>query len=263
MNTTFFIVYQMTYRPTGQFYIGSTSDKKKRWERHRYEMRKKSHHNHNVNVLLKAGYIEEDWNFEVLSEHDTEQEAKKAEETLIKQNIRSRLCLNVGRHACGGDNITRHPHKKEIISKRTQTQIKNMEAMSEEERKLKWGKSGKENPMYGKKHTAQSKKAVSDANKGCSRNKGIKRSESTKKKLSEIASKRVGEKNPFYGKKHSQQTIEKISAAKKGSKPTNMRKVLIEKNIYESVRHAAKEIGVSPSLVIYRIKSKKWDYHYL
>lgn len=39
---------------------------------------------------------------------------------------------------------------------------------------------------------------------------GIKRSEETKLKLSNIAKLRIGEKNPMYGKKHSEETKEKI-----------------------------------------------------
>ena len=52
---------------------------------------------------------------------------------------------------------------------------------------------GELNPMYGKHHT-----------------------EETKKKISEKARLRIGPKNPFYGKHHTKETKQKIGAASKG-----------------------------------------------
>jgi len=45
---------------------------------------------------------------------------------------------------------------------------------------------------------------------------GIKRSEETKLKLSNIAKLRIGEKNPMYGKKHSEETKEKLRQIRLG-----------------------------------------------
>ena len=45
--------------------------------------------------------------------------------------------------------------------------------------------------------------------------KGRKRSEKTKKLLSDCAKKRVGSKNPFFGKKHSRKTREAISKTRR------------------------------------------------
>lgn len=56
---------------------------------------------------------------------------------------------------------------------------------------------GEENPFYGKKH-----------------------SDETIRKLSENAKKRIGELNPFYGKTHSDESKEKISKANSGNKWT-------------------------------------------
>ena len=53
--------------------------------------------------------------------------------------------------------------------------------------------AGENNPMYGKKH-----------------------SEETRKKMSEHHADVSGENNPFYGKKHSEETRKKMSDAIKG-----------------------------------------------
>lgn len=47
---------------------------------------------------------------------------------------------------------------------------------------------------------------------------GKKRSEETKKKISEsLKGKLIGDKNPFYGKKHTEETLKILSEKKKGS----------------------------------------------
>jgi hypothetical protein len=63
-------------------------------------------------------------------------------------------------------------------------------------------KIGEKNPMFGKKHSEESIRKMSEVHKG------IKLSEETKKKISEAMK---GKKNPFYGKKHTKETLEKLS----------------------------------------------------
>jgi hypothetical protein len=76
-------------------------------------------------------------------------------------------------------------------------------------------KKYKETGIYGAqgyKHTEEYKKKMSQ------KLTGIKRNETTKKKLSEIAKKRVGDKNPMYGRKQTEETKRKISESHKGKK---------------------------------------------
>jgi len=47
---------------------------------------------------------------------------------------------------------------------------------------------------------------------------GIKRSIETRKKMSDVAKKRIGDKNPFYGKHHSEISKNKIKESKTGCK---------------------------------------------
>jgi len=63
---------------------------------------------------------------------------------------------------------------------------------------------GESHPSYGKKHTKETRKKISEVQIG------RKASEETRKKMSEM---RKGENNAFYGKTHSDETRAKISAA--------------------------------------------------
>tara|TARA_Y100001960_G_scaffold281336_1_gene314857 strand:+ start:1585 stop:2130 length:546 start_codon:yes stop_codon:yes gene_type:complete len=91
---------------------------------------------------------------------------------------------------------------------------------------------GKDNGMYGKKHTDETKAHLSKVRKG---------RKWTKRKRESSKGKQVGEKNSFWGKKHTQETKDnirqqalgrkhteeakkKMSEAKKGSKQTEEHK---------------------------------------
>ncbi|TXH17004.1 MAG: hypothetical protein E6R03_04585 [Hyphomicrobiaceae bacterium] len=263
VNASKFVVYQLSYKPTGQYYVGSTANLEKRRKRHFYEMRNRRHHNARIMELIGSGFSECDWDFEVISSHPDEESARQAEEEKLRAHRRCRLCLNVGRHATGGDNLTRHPDKDRIVACRKERQLEVIAKMSVAEKRVKWGKLGKDNPMYGRKHSEHAKAVMSRASLGHSRNKGLKRTQETCEKLSRIASLKVGAKNAFYGKKHSVATKAKLAEANKGRKPANMRPIKVGGVYYEGVTAAARALEVSPALVVYRLKSKKWDYHYL
>lgn len=64
-------------------------------------------------------------------------------------------------------------------------------------------RSGSNNSFYGRKHTEESKKAISDARKG--------------KSNPNMARDVEGEKNPFHGKQHSFETRASMSSMKEGS----------------------------------------------
>jgi group I intron endonuclease len=68
-------------------------------------------------------------------------------------------------------------------------------------------KNGKNNPMYGKEHSNETKEKISKANKG------LKRSEEDKLKMKE---QNGGLNNPMYGKKHNEESVNKIKAKATG-----------------------------------------------
>lgn len=76
--------------------------------------------------------------------------------------------------------------------------------------------SGKNNPFYGKKHTLETRKLLSEKASLRKADKnpfyGKKHTEQNKKKISDFfKGLQVGDKNPFYGKKHTLETKKLIS----------------------------------------------------
>ncbi len=85
------------------------------------------------------------------------------------------LC-NIHIGGSGGDNFTYHPDKQKIIQK-----LKLLSEINKEKNK------GENNPFYGKKHSEETKKIISEINKT-----------------------HTGENNHFYGKNHTEESKEKI-----------------------------------------------------
>lgn len=77
---------------------------------------------------------------------------------------------------------------KESYKKRGGSPLKGRTVSEETRKKMSEASVGEKNAMYGKTHTLE-----------------------VKKKLSDIGKKLTGEKNPFYGKKHSKKTKEMLS----------------------------------------------------
>ena len=69
-----------------------------------------------------------------------------------------------------------------------------------------------------------------------------------------------GENNPFFGKQHSEETKKKLSEIRKGKKPTNMKQVIIDDIIYESLAEASRQIGIPSPTILWRINSKNKKY---
>ena len=85
---------------------------------------------------------------------------------------------------------------------------------------------GEAHPMYGKKHSQESKDKISESCKGRSP------TGETRKKLSDLAKFRIrengghlGEKNPMFGKKHSEKTKEKMCVIASNRSPETKEKM--------------------------------------
>ena len=100
---------------------------------------------------------------------------------------------------------------------------------------------------------------------------GVPKPKKGKANIRKAAIKRVSDPNyinPFAGKHHSLRTKEILSAKArqrydKGILPSNARRIKIGSKVYPSLTEASRCLGVSPALIIYRLKNKKYNYKYL
>ena len=190
-------VYKISNTLSGRYYIGYSTNIDRRFWSHRNKLKKNCHDN----IFLQRSYNldgEDKFKYDIIHICDREEEAKEIElQYLTNLSIRNVL-YNLNYNNSGGDLMTHHPDKEKIIEKRRNSCKETLSKMTPEERSQKYGKIGEKNGMYGKTHTEEVIKKLSELNKGNAYCKGKKASEETKKKLSENAKLRIGEKNPFF-----------------------------------------------------------------
>lgn len=160
--------------PVNKYYVGITSkEPHERWRNGFGYYNQK----HFYNAIKKYGW--ENIDHEVVASNLTEDEAKKFEMLLINKlkSNNKKYGYNI---TIGGDGVTGVKHTKEWC-KQHSNDIK-----------------GENNPMYGKKHTEETLKKISNSRTG----------------------KCVGENNPFYGKHHTEESIKKLLNSRSWYKPS-------------------------------------------
>ncbi len=248
-------VYKITCLSSGKYYIGYSKEINKRCQRHKTLIRTNQH----GNILLQRAYDKygcEDFTFETLHTCSTIDEAKALELQYLEDiNIRPFL-YNMHYNNSGGDTLTYHPNRTEIIEKITKTIIELNNNMTKEEKQQKYGQNGEKNGMYGRTHTDEVKKRSSEMHKGNTYCKGKKASDETRQKLSIVASQRIGDANHFFGKHHSEETKQKISEANKGRMPPITTQLVIDDKYYNSLTDASRELDIPVPTILWRLKSK-------
>jgi len=176
-------LYQFVDNQEVPFYVGITNNVKRRFTEHKAVLKKgKAGKTWPVYNKIRKLIREENYELKmlILKEGLTLDEANCLEiETIAKYKNEGIKLYNL---TAGGDGTTNH---KPVFTEEWKQKLK--EAKSGD----KW--KGENNPFYGKKHTEENKKKMSNSLKG----------------------KFDGEKNPFYGKKHTEENRKMFSETAK------------------------------------------------
>jgi group I intron endonuclease len=201
-------IYCIEHIDSGRKYIGSSTNINKRLSDHKKGLISHQHHN----ILLQRAvdkYGIESFNFYIIEETNflSRKELLSYEQLFLDKNIGG---YNIA-PANGGDCISNHPNKLQIIEKAKISNNKRLQRLTAEERKLKYGNAGQKNGMYGKTHNNAVKNQARLRAIGNSYAKGVVRSDQFKEKISKSMKGRfIKEKNHFYGKHHSEETKQKL-----------------------------------------------------
>jgi group I intron endonuclease len=250
--------YILTDTKTKKFYVGSSGNIKKRIKRHIKDLINGTHHCSNLqNVWRDDSSL-----IETVFPTKTREEAYLLEQDIINRFSNSSDLLNIGLGVRGGDNLTKNPNRTEILVRIKEGLIKTLNGLTPLERKTIYGRVGNKNGMWGQTHTVEAHASMSKAKIGQVMRSGFTLSPEHKKILSEYAKTRTGDKNPFFGRTHSAEVKKRLSdiAKAKNKLPANIRGVEADGVSYISVTDAARKLGISPALIIYRINSKLDKY---
>lgn len=253
-------IYAIRHRESGVSYYGRTQNPTQRWKTRRARLRCGSHHN----VKLQAAWQSaspEDFEFAVLEADLSDDASQALEESLIARAIADGVAFNICLGSYGGDALTHHPRRDEEFAIRTGILQRHRESLTPEQSFALHSKPGALNPMYGRTHTAEARRRISDAHRGNKHVLGHKLSAERRHAISERAKQRVGPKNSFFGRRHSEETKLILAEKSRGKIPTNARPVRIGDVVYASVTAAATAIGVTPAAVVYRARSRHWPDH--
>lgn len=241
MRTT---IYGLLNEKSKEIYVGSTTEPKKRFARHMYELKNNRHHNKKVQEAFNLGA---EFSIIVLDRTECNKEDRyKLEDRWIERFRKEGLAYNIAQ-ANFGDALTHHPDREAIIKRIAEKVKARNDSMTKDERKARFGKAGEANGMFGRTHSKEVRERISELNRGRRpHNLGVPTPEDIKARQRDSASGRVrtGERNPFYGKTHTQEVRRKIAEKAKGRKPYNALACTVNGVEYNSFKEASVAIGV-------------------
>jgi group I intron endonuclease len=189
-------IYRIKNLVNGKCYYGSSKQIEKRFDRHKRELKNDIH----INCILQKAwnkYGENNFLFEVVEECNINVLLETEQKYLDLQPE-----YNIGMTSSGGDNLTKNPNKNKIVKKITESVKRRYNLMTDKEKKEKhsqpmetnpnWkggtsfkycecgvkispinnscincrDKSGVNNPFFGKQHSEETKKRLSEKRKG-------------------------------------------------------------------------------------------------
>jgi len=230
-------IYKIKNIVDEKYYIGSSKNINRRWDKHRWRLRSNKHEN----IILQRAwnkYGEENFIFEIVEECETYMLLELEQKYL---NLDPQY--NIGVTASGGDNLTNHPNKWEIIENIKSSMKHKIENMSNDEKMVRFSHPMEKNPNWkgGKTHNY------------CICGKRIQPEAKTCNKCRP----RTDKDNPFYNKSHSIKTKKKISEKRKGKYYGNQNiKFIINDIEYFSLGDASKKLKIPITTILFRLKSK-------
>lgn len=213
-------IYKITNTVNGKFYVGQTMNGfDTRWN----PLKNNTHHNKHLQAAYNK-YGEEAFTFEVILHCPPERETLNFwEELFLRDHWNKDYCYNLRE---GGGNRGRHTETtkrklSEVASKRT----------------------GKKNPMYGKTHSEEARRKISEAvKKRPNPMLGRTHSEESKRKMSEGASKKTGAENPK-------------------ASPVKVKLSNGEEHIFHTVKQASNYFGVTRYTIHNALVKGGWSKH--
>ena len=226
-------IYRILNTKTGKYYIGKSVDVNKRFGQHKSDLNCGRHH---CIFLQRAWnkYGSDSFVFELVQECSDELQLTELEQNYLDNNRKE--LYNTSYKSSGGDLISYHPNKDDIVARMTDSVKARYASMSEEDRaNLSKKFSGQNNGMFGKTHSEEAKKAMSENRRDY-----------------------TGSENPFFGKEHSLDTKLKLrQAATKRAKP-----IVIDGVEFPSIKEATRQLGINKSTIANRIKSSKYPNYF-
>lgn len=241
---TKYFVYVLMFKNKDYFYIGSTMSMKERFSRHKRELSSGTHHNVNLQKIHDDGY---ELFVDTVMSCQSKDEMVCLEESLIQTNADNELMLNINLSSTFGDTKSKHPNREDIIRRTRETLREHYKFMTKEERRRRFGNSGPLNGMYGKHHTEETKRIISEKNRGKTPpNKGIAMTKERYDIHMKSMSKRdsSGENNPFFGKKHSEVVREKLRKSATGRKSSRRLRLSVDGVIFDSYTSASEKLKI-------------------
>ena len=156
-------IYIIKNKINGKFYIGSTKNIKKRFSTHKSKL----NHNNHDNLHLQRSYNKygDVFSYSIIEQVEVEKLLKTEQKYLDKYKD-DNLFYNIGLESCGGDNLSNHPNREEIIERMRLSIINRYENMTDvEKKKHSDNLLGEKNPNFNNKWTDDMKQIASERTK--------------------------------------------------------------------------------------------------
>lgn len=237
-------------------YIGSSQNIHKRWNNHINLLQRGFHHSVKLQRHFNK-YGLDDLVFEVMCECELDVILENEQFFLDAYNP----WFNILTNSAGTRGYKMSEEVRQKMSE-ARTGMKRSEATKERMRQVNKKRAvetpdygvGENNPFYGKHHTDESKKKMSESKKGTQVGQdnpfwGRKHTEETRRKMSENHRDVSGANHPLHGKSRPREIIEKLIDA-------NSKMVVDTETgvVYSSIIEAARCLGVNYGTLCYRIK---------